>query len=371
MLIRGGIAFIDGKFVRADVRIENGRIAQVGELAPVGGEDVRAADGLFVLPGFVDIHIHGFGGHDCMRGEDDVRAMSRELAKTGVAAFVPTTMSAGEADTHAALAGIQRVVGKQEPGGAAVLGAHMEAPFLSKKHMGAQLGDCLQLPDIAAFERMTRGIGIVRMMTIAPELPGALDFIREMTRRGIVTCAAHSDATAEDVHAAADAGLSQITHIFNAQTPLHHRAPGVPGAGLADERITVQMIADCIHLHPDVLRIAALCKGAGGVALISDSMEAAGLPDGQYDLGGQAVYVKGGAARLASGVLAGSTLKLHDAVKNMITRAKTAPETVVPMATSTPARSIGAKGFGRIAPGCAGVLALMDAEWNFVQALRA
>ena len=139
----------------------------------------------------------------------------------------------------------------------------------------------------------------------------------------------------------------------------------MPGAGLADERIIVQVIADGIHLHPDVLRISALCKGGAGVALISDSMEAAGLPDGQYDLGGQAVFVKDGAARLASGVLAGSTLLMHQAVRNMITLARIAPETVIPMATSTPADSIGAKGFGRIEPGACGVLALMDADWTF------
>ena len=139
----------------------------------------------------------------------------------------------------------------------------------------------------------------------------------------------------------------------------------MPGAGLADDRILVQVIADGIHLHPDILRIAALCKGARGMALISDSMEAAGLPDGQYDLGGQAVYVKDGAARLKSGVLAGSTLLLHQAVRNMITLARIAPETVIPMATSTPADSVGAKGYGRIEPGAHGVLALMDAQWGF------
>ena len=152
------------------------------------------------------------------------------------------------------------------------------------------------------------------MMTLAPELPGALDMIAYLRKKGVVTCAAHSDATAEDVHAAADRGLTQITHLFNAQSPLHHRRPGVPGAGLADDRIIVQVIADGLHLHPDVLRIAALCKGAKGMALISDSMEAAGMPDGQYDLGGQAVFVKNGEARLADGVIAGSTLVLHRAI---------------------------------------------------------
>ena len=241
----------------------------------------------------------------------------------------------------------------------------MEAPFLALVCKGAQLGECLQMPSVEAYDAMVQGLTCVRMMTLAPELDGALPLIRELARRGVVTCAAHSQAKAEHVHAAADAGLTQITHLFNAQSPLHHREPGVPGAGLADDRILVQVIADGIHLHPDILRLSALCKGARGMALISDSMEAAGLPDGQYDLGGQAVYVKDGAARLANGVLAGSTLLLHQAVRNMITLARIAPETVIPMATSTPADSVGAKGYGRIEVGGCGVLALMDAQWGF------
>lgn len=365
MLVKNGTAFVDGAFVRADVRLENGRIVQIGQLAAQAGEETRDAAGLYVLPGFVDIHIHAFGGADCMRGENDVRRMSSGLLETGVAAFMPTTMSAPMDKTHQALRGIQAVKDGPQRRGAAVLGAHMEAPFLAPGHKGAQLGECLRLPDIAAYDEMTRGLDCVRMMTLAPELPGAMELIRELKRRGVVACAAHSGALAADIHAAADAGLSQITHLFNAQTPLHHREPGVPGAGLADDRLIVQVIADGIHLHPDILRIAALCKGAAGVALISDSMEAAGLPDGQYDLGGQAVYVKEGAARLENGVLAGSTLLMHQAVRNMITLAGIAPETVIPMATSTPADAVGAKGFGRIEPGAAGVLALMDRDWRF------
>ena len=365
MLIASGTAFVDGALRRMDVRVVNGRIAEVGELSAQPGEEVRDAAGKYVLPGFVDIHIHAYGGADCMRGENDVRRMSRGLLDTGVAAFVPTTMSAWPSETYEALAGIQAVMDRPEARGAAVLGAHMEAPFLAPAFKGAQLGECLREPSVEAYMEMVRDLRCVRMMTLAPELPGALNLIAYLKAMGVVTCAAHTQAKAADIHAAADAGLTQITHLFNAQTPLHHREPGVPGAGLADDRILVQVIADGIHLHPDILRIAALCKGPRGVALISDSMEAAGLPDGQYDLGGQAVYVKDGAARLQSGVLAGSTLLLHQAVRNMITLAHIAPETAIPMATSTPADSVGAKGFGRIEPGACGVLALMDQQWGF------
>ncbi len=366
MLVKNGIAFVDGKLTAADVRLENGKIAEVGALEAKAGEEVRDASGLYVLPGFVDIHIHAFGGADCMRSEDDVRRMSDGLLKTGVAAFVPTTVSAFPEETYQALKGVQAVMDEPQACGAAVLGAHMEAPFLEVKYKGAQRGECLIPPSVEAYDGMVRGLNCVKMLTLAPEIPGALELIAELKARGVVTCAAHTAARAEHIHAAADVGLTQITHLFNAQTPLHHREPGVPGAGLADDRIVVQMIADGIHVHPDALRVAAKCKGAAGVALISDSMEAAGLSDGVYDLGGQAVYVQDGAARLENGVLAGSTLLMHQAVKNMITLAKIDPETVIPMATSTPADSVGAKGFGRIQAGDAGVLALMDHNWDFV-----
>lgn len=370
MLVKNGNAFIDGRFVRADVRIENGTITEIGEIEPRQIEGVYDAAGLYVLPGFVDIHIHAFAGADCMRGEADVRRMSDALIKTGVAAFVPTTMTAYEPETREALLGIGRVMERPQPCGARVLGAHMEGPFLEMAHKGAQPAACLQLPSVEAFDRMTEGCeNVVRMLTLAPELHGGRTLIAQLKARGVVTCAAHTGASAEDIHEAADYGLSQITHLFNAQTPLHHRKPGVPGAGLSDPRLLVQVIADTIHVHPDVLRIAALCKGAAGMALISDSMEAAGMPNGDYALGEQKVLVREGVARLEDGTIAASTLLLHQAVSNMIHVCGFAPEMVIPMATSTPADSIGAKGFGRIEVGGAGVLALMDQGFNFAGAL--
>ena len=158
MLVKNGLAFVRGAFEQADVRIENGRVAEVGQLSAKPGEEIRDAQGLYVLPGFVDIHIHAFGGADCMRGEADVRRMSTGLLKTGVAAFVPTTMSAYPQQTYDALAGIQAVVDRPEARGATVLGAHMEAPFLALKYKGAQLGECLQAPSMAAYDGMVRGL---------------------------------------------------------------------------------------------------------------------------------------------------------------------------------------------------------------------
>ena len=372
MLIINGKPFIDGAFREGvNVRTRDGKIAQVGLLCAEPEEEVIDAAGAVVVPGFVDIHIHGFAGCDCMDGEESVRHMSREVKKTGVAAFVPTTMSASVEATRAALEGIQRVYRAQEPDGARVLGAHMEAPFLNEAYCGAQETAYFLKPDVHAYDALVESYAdCVRMMTLAPEKEGALELIAHLKENGVVSCCAHSGATAEQVHAAADAGLTQITHLFNAQTPLKHREPGVPGAGLTDERICVQAIADCIHLHPDALRLAALCKAdKRGMLLITDAMMAAGMPDGEYTLGGQRVYVRDGAARLENGALAGSTLTMACAVKNMITRAGIAPEKVIPMATSAPADSIGARGFGRIEEGYDATMVIMDENWNVVRTL--
>ena len=371
MLIKNGNVFLSdpARFEKTDLRVENGVITEIGALSPLSGEEVKDAQEKFVLPGFIDIHIHGFAGADTVRGEEQLRHMSRELLRTGVAAFVATTMSISADDTRSTLKDVQTVMEQPEPHGAVVLGAHMEAPFLALKYKGAQAPEHFTAPSVEAYEALTDGVSCVKMVTLAPELEGASELIAYLSEKGIVTCAAHSNATAQQIHAAADLGLTQITHLFNAQSPLHHREPGIPGAGLSDDRILVQVIADGIHLHPDILRIAAKCKGPAGMALISDSMEAAGLSDGEYDLGGQAVFVKNGAARLADGTLAGSTLVLHKAIKNMITLAHIAPEQVIPMATSTPADSVGASGYGRIQPGNAGVLVLMDENWELAEVI--
>lgn len=372
MLVMNGRPFIDGAFRDGvNVRVHDGKIVQVGLLCAEPDEEVIDAAGAAIVPGFVDIHIHGFAGRDCMDGEESVRHMSREMKKTGVAAFVPTTMSAGVEATRAALAGIARVCDAQEKEGARVLGAHMEAPFLNEAFCGAQETQYFLVPSAQAYDALVEGYGeYVRMMTLAPEREGALELVAHLKEKGVVSCCAHSGATAEQVHAAADAGLTQITHLFNAQTPLKHREPGVPGAGLADDRISVQAIADCIHLHPDALRIAALCKAdKREMLLITDAMMAAGMPDGEYTLGGQKVYVRDGAARLENGALAGSTLTMAHAVKNMITRAGITPEKVIPMATSAPADSIGARGFGRIEPGYDATMVLMDENWDVVRVI--
>ena len=338
---------------------------------PREGEEVLDLGGDYLLPGFVDVHIHAFRGRDTMEGEEAVRAMSRSLGALGVGAFCPTTMSASPEETREALRGIRAVMERPEKGGARVLGAHMEAPFLQEKKAGAQKKEFFRDPDWELLQWMTEGDpGLVQLITLAPERAGAEAFIRKATAAGIRVSLGHTAADAATVHAAGDWGADHITHTFKAQTPLHHREPGVPGAALTDDRFICEMICDGVHLHRDIVRLIARCKGYERAVAITDAMEAAGMPDGEYALGGQKVFVASGEARLADGTLAGSVLTMPQLLQNLIHRFGIAPEDACAMCTSTPADSVGDPLAGRLLPGAPGILTRWDAAWKPVSVLR-
>ena len=365
MLIQNAIAYVNEGFQQdVSVRLERGAVLEVGaELSPRPGEETVDARGQYLLPGFVDVHIHAFRGHDTMEGEEAVRHMSRELYRVGVAAFLPTTMSASAEDTRRAVAGVEAVMNRPESRGSLVLGAHMEAPFLAESKCGAQVKAFFRDPSMAALEEMTGGrTDRVRMITMAPERDGSEAFIRAAAGRGLVVSIGHTSATAEQTHQAADWGATHVTHTFNAQTPLHHREPGVPGAALTDDRLFAEMICDGIHLHPDVIRLMVRAKGASRAVMITDAMEAAGMPDGQYTLGANQVFVKDGEARLAQGNLAGSTLTMDRAVRNMAGPAGAGLARALRMATRNPADSLGLSSMGRVAVGAAADLVLLDPD---------
>ena len=246
MLIVNGNAFTgDGFHSGLSVRLRNGIAEEIGEgIRPEDGENRIDLGGDYLLPGFVDVHIHAFRGCDTMRGETDIRKMSRELAKTGTGAFCPTTMSASEADTRDVLSAVRAVMERPEGTGARVLGAHMEAPFLSEEKAGAQLKQFFRDPDWDALLRMTGDLSSVRLITMAPERNGSETFIRRAAAAGIHVSIGHTGAKAAQVHQAGDWGADHITHTFNAQTPIHHREPGVPGAAMTDDRFFCEMICD-------------------------------------------------------------------------------------------------------------------------------
>ena len=372
MLIRNAEIFSGSDFIRnTDVRIRDGRIAETGtNLCPQPGEEETDLSGDYLLPGFVDVHIHAFGGRDTMQGEEAVRAMSRELYRLGVAAFCPTTMSADPEETLRAVRGIRAVMDRPEPAGALVLGAHMEAPFLQESKAGAQRKEFFTDPSMEKLEKLTGGdLAAVKLITAAPEKEGSESFIRQAAAAGIHVSIGHTSATAEQTHQAADWGADHVTHTFNAQPPLLHRAPGVPGAALTDSRLYCEMICDGVHLHRDTVRLLAQCKGAERAVAITDAMEAAGLPEGEYALGGQKVFVRNGEARLADGTLAGSVLTMPKALENLIHLFGIRPETACAMCTCTPADSIGEKLAGRIAAGAPAVFTRWSRDWRMTGVL--
>lgn len=367
MLIKNARVFAEQRFCGdLQIRVADGVISEVGkDLPPRAGEKILDLGGDYLLPGFVDVHIHAFRGHDVMEGEEAVRAMSRELAGLGVAAFCPTTMSASLTETCAALRSVRSVMEKPEKDGARVLGAHMEAPFLQEGKAGAQKSEFFRDPDWDSLMQMTEGHPeMVRLITLAPERKGSETFIRRAAEAGIHVSIGHTSADAETVHAAADWGADHVTHLFNAQTPLHHRKPGVPGASLADDRLFCEMICDGVHLHRDIVRLIIRCKGRERAVAITDAMEAAGMPDGEYALGGQKVIVQAGQARLENGTLAGSVLTMPAALENLIHRFGIAPETACAMCTETPADSVGEKTTGRIMSGAPAILTRWNPDWQ-------
>lgn len=362
--IPGPAGFVPGM----RVRLEKGLVTQTGaDLTPMAGERVVDLDGDYLLPGFVDIHTHAHVGHDAMAGEAALRAMCRSLYAGGVAAFLPTTMSASAEDTRRAVEAVRAVMDRPERRGARVLGAHLEAPFLNPEKAGAQRAEHLQNPDWESLLALTGGdIAAVRTITVAPELPGAEGFIRRAVQAGIAVSLGHSAATAEQTHQAADWGATRVTHTCNAQSPLNHRQPGLPGAALTDDRLWAEFIADGVHLHGDMVRLICRCKGANRAVAITDAMEAAGLPEGQYQLGGQAVTVKAGEARLSSGTLAGSVLTMRQALSNLIHKFGIAPFDAVRMCTSTPAACIGEAIPGRMCPGSPAPLTRWGRNWEMI-----
>ena len=373
MLIVNAVVFDGREFQKGlHLRLEGGVIEETGEfLSPGEREEVLDLGGDFLVPGFVDVHIHAFRGHDTMDGEKAVRAMSRDLAELGVAAFCPTTMSASPEETKNALRGIRQIMERPEENGARILGAHMEAPFLREERAGAQRKEYFRDPSWEDFLWMTDGHPeIVSLITLAPERAGSEDFIRKAVAAGIHVSIGHTSADAETVHAAADWGADHVTHTFNAQTPVHHRKPGVPGAAMTDDRLYCEMICDGVHLHRDIVRLIARCKGPALAVAITDAMEAAGMPDGEYALGGQKVTVQAGQARLADGTLAGSVLTMPKALENLIHTFGIAPEAACAMCTAAPAASVHETAAGRIIPGAPGILTRWTREWKHAGVIR-
>lgn len=299
--------------------MRGGRIGAfgAGDPQPANGEIIDGQGG-WLLPGFIDVHVHGGAGHEAMDATPDaIRSMARFYARHGVTAFLPTTWTDTGPRVSAALDAISEVVGAQ-PDGATVLGSHVEGPYINAERGGAQNNTYIRraMRD-EALGWLDRGI--VRLMALAPEFSENEWLIEECVKRGIVVSAAHTTATYDQMRRAVNLGVSQTTHTYNAMTGLHHREPGTLGAALMLPALTCELIADNIHVHPVSMALLAKLKGPDGIILITDAVRGAGLSDGEYQIDERTVVVRDGAVRLPDGTLAGSILTMERALKNFVT----------------------------------------------------
>ncbi len=336
----------DGVYEDGWVLVQGGRIAKVGQgaLTSLAAAERIDLQGQALAPGLIDIHVHGALGHDTMDATPEaLQEMARFYAQHGVTGFLATTMSNPPEAIMAALQNIARVQ-SQGIGGAALLGAHVEGPFLDPERAGAQDPGHIRQAHADEYQRMF-DTGVIRLLTVAPEYAPNQELIPYAVERGAAVAAGHTRATYEDMCRAVELGITQVTHLFNGMESLHHRKPGVVGAGLALDRLRCQLIADNIHIHPAVLKLAVRAKGPRGILLVSDAMSGTGMPDGDYDLGGQPVSVRDGVARIArgaaQGALAGSTLTMERAVSNIMAAAELSLAEALPMASLNPALAVG------------------------------
>lgn len=365
MRITGGKVFVDGGFVEKTVEVVEGRIAAVGafEGASATPEDIDAA-GCYVVPGFVDIHFHGCVGADlCDASEESVRAIARHEASRGVTSICPATMTYPEE----LLSSVGRIATAFEPAAddAALVGINLEGPFISPDKIGAQNPAYVQRADAAMLRRIQEASGgLVKLVDIAPEEPGALEFVAEVAGEVRVSLA-HTCTDYDTARAAFDHGARHMTHLYNAMPGLHHRKPGPIAAAWECPEATVELICDGVHVHPAMARLTFALFGADRICLISDSMRACGLEDGTYDLGGQDVTVRGNVATLADGTIAGSVTDLAACVRHAVREMDVPLEDAVLAATLTPARAIGIDGErGSIEVGKIADLVVLDEDLN-------
>lgn len=369
MFIRNADVFVDHHFHQWDLRVERGRIAELspwGQLPSKDGEEILDASGLLLLPGLTDIHSHGAMGHDFSDADrDGLNEILRFEASCGITQYCPTSMTvpASQLEKIFRFAG---EVGRQEaPEGAAwFCGIHMEGPWVNPQKLGAQNPESVQQISWEEFKRFQELSGnLLRIVSLAPEMEGAQDFIHKAAGHVLLSLA-HSQADYETASWAFAQGVHHVTHLFNAMEPLHHRQPGPIAAAFENPQVSVELIADGIHVHPAMIRLAfKLFKDR--LCLISDSMRATGLGDGLYELGGQQVMVKGSEARISTGALAGSVSSLDVMLRRAVSFGVPLEDALF-AASECPARLIGIAGeAGVIAAGRRANLILSDPELNF------
>lgn len=321
-----------------------------------------------VLPGFIDIHIHGANGADVMDAtEEALQTMATILPREGTTSFLATTMTQSQEKIERALCNAGNFIHKKQARKhAEILGIHLEGPFVNPKKAGAQPAEYMKHPNLELFKKwQALSMETIKLVTLAPELPGGYELISYLHNNDIVASIGHSDATFEEVKKAVQAGSNHVTHLFNQMRGMHHREPGVAGAAFLLESLKAEIIVDGIHVHPEMIKLAYQQKKKEGLLLISDSMRAKCLKNGHYELGGQDVIVKDGMATLADGTLAGSILKINHAVKNFIDYTDCTVDDIIHMTSINPAKQLHVYDRkGSIRVGKDADLVILDSEYN-------
>jgi N-acetylglucosamine-6-phosphate deacetylase len=374
-IIGGGSLVLDG-----------GRILEVGHWPRSSGGAVHFdLPGHYIVPGFIDVHVHGVEGTDTLDGADAVGMIARRLPRYGVVAFCPTTIACAPAALRGVLAAVRQCRAHPAGASARVLPAHLESNFINSMFRGAQPADCLRLPPdgrrgagageaareyggaeiLTEIEAAAPDVGIV---TLAPELPGALELVRRLVAAGQRVSLGHSGADFDQARAAIEAGARHATHLFNRMRPLHHRDPGLAGAVLESEEIAAEIICDAYHVHPAMVRAAVAAKHPSRVMAVTDGSAGAGLtPGSRVSLGGRPVVVRETATFLEDGTLAGSILTMDEAFRRLVTRMRFSPVQAALMCATTPARELGLHGHGVISDGAVADLTVLDPHFRVVQ----
>ncbi len=352
---------------------KEGKISFIGPREEFRGESEVTVDAseYIVAPGFIDIHIHGAYGADTIEGKiESIERIATFIVKHGVTSFYPTTVTSPIDMIKKSIVSVVEAINKGIKG-ARILGIHLEGPFFSYEKAGAQDVRYLLKPKLEIIQEfLSLGQGYIKRVTIAPEIEGAIEAIKYLRSRGIIVAMGHTNATYEEAIRAIEAGATIANHIYNQMRRFHHRDPGILGAVLTRDDVFAEMIVDEVHHHYAAREIVIRCKGTDKVALITDSIMAAGLEDGEYMLGAQKIIIKNGISRLPDGTLAGSTLTLDRAVKNTVTHLNVSLKDAIKMATYVPAKIMGIENqYGSIKIGSIGDLVILDKNMNVLKTI--
>jgi len=364
MILKNGMVMdSDFKLKKLDIRICDGKIAEIGE--NLVGNEIVDMSGKYILPGFIDTHIHGACGVRISDKDVDLSQMTRYEATQGVTSVAITTAASEFSDILRQIDVAKKAAKCHQ--GTKIAGIHAEGPFISKKYKGAMNPDYIIMPDEKKLDEMIeKSDGLIKIITIAPENEGSEKFVKYAVKQGIKVSMGHTNATYDEAKAAIKAGATQATHTFNAMRALNHREPGVLGAALTDDGVVCEMICDYVHLHPATVEMIYKIKGADKINIISDSGHAAGMNVTEFEVDGLIRYVKDGVVRLADGTIAGSAKSMADGIKNLITSGIPI-EDVSKMASINPASSLGIEKItGSIAVGKLADIAVLDDEYNVV-----